>query len=245
MRLPRIFTSQPLSAGALVELEDGASQHLLKVLRMKPGQQLVLFNNSNCEFTAVLEQAGKHTAQVRVTQVLEANRESPLLTHLGIVLSKGDRFEFALQKAVELGVTEITPLTSERCEVRLKGERQEKKLYHWQQICVSACEQCYRNQVPEVHSVICLDEWVARRQEELRLILHPKAAKPIREFDRPASVALLVGPEGGLSDSEILLAEQAGFQSTLIGPRVLRTETAPLVALTLLQAHWGDLADII
>ena len=240
MRLPRIYTPQPLAADMLIELEEGAAQHLLRVLRMKPSQQIVLFNNTNREFTAVLEQASKHSAQVRVVEVVEANRESPLWTHLGIVLSKGDRFEFALQKAVELGVSELTPLISERCEVRLKGERQEKKLHHWQQICVSACEQCYRNQVPEVHPVASLDDWVARRQEALKLVLHPQAAQPIHQFDRPASVALLIGPEGGLSDHEVLLAEQAGFKSTLIGPRVLRTETAPLVALTLLQAQWGD-----
>ncbi|WP_428242588.1 16S rRNA (uracil(1498)-N(3))-methyltransferase [Gynuella sp.] len=240
MRVPRIFTPQPLMLDSVVELETGASQHLLKVLRMKPGQELVLFNNSQNEFVAVLETSDRHSAKVRILQVEAVNRESPLHTHLGIVLSKGDRFEFALQKAVELGVTEVTPLTSERCEVRLKGERQEKKQQHWQQICVSACEQCFRHQVPEVHAITPLSAWLSARTEMLRLVLHPKAAKPIREFNRPQSVALLVGPEGGLSDHEIIEAEKADFNATLIGPRILRTETAPLVALTLLQAQWGD-----
>lgn len=241
MRIPRIYTPQPLSQGAELELEEQASRHLLKVLRLETGAELILFNGRGGEYRGRISEAGKKCARVRVAEFSATDRDSPLHTHLYIGISRGDRFDFVLQKATELGVTEITPLFTERCEVKLKGERLEKKLLQWRHLTLSACEQCQRNIPPLLHSAQHYSQALQACGEELRLVLHHRAASALSDLaSSPSSVALLIGPEGGLSEPEIDLAQRQGFVSTLIGPRVLRTETAPLVALSLLQARWGD-----
>jgi 16S rRNA (uracil1498-N3)-methyltransferase len=149
--------------------------------------------------------------------------------------------DYAIQKAVELGVAAITPLYTERGDVRLKGDREDKKLAHWQAIAASACEQSGRAVVPQVHSPVLLSAWLEERQEPLRLMLHLATGYAFDRQDRPASVALLIGPEGGLSDGDIAAAQTAAFTPLTLGPRVLRTETAPVVALSLLQHYFGDL----
>ena len=208
---------------------------------MTTGDELVVFNGQGGEFPARLESVGKKTVVARLGDQRQRETETSLALHLGIAMSRGDRMDWVIQKATELGATSITPLFTERTEVKLKGERAEKKLQHWRQVAISACEQCGRNRLPEITDLSEPGSWLAGTTAELKFVLHHRAGEPASETGTPASVALLVGPEGGLSDAEILAAEQAGYQSLALGPRVLRTETAPLAAIAILQARWGDM----
>ena len=149
--------------------------------------------------------------------------------------------EFTIQKSVELGVAKITPIWAERCEVKLKGERLTKKVEHWQSIAASACEQCGRNVVPKINSPMSLDQWLEERNEEIKITLHHRANADLRTIKAPTNAALLIGPEGGLTEREIKESELSGFKSITLGPRVLRTETASLAVLSLMQYQWGDL----
>ncbi|MCY1424703.1 Ribosomal RNA small subunit methyltransferase E [compost metagenome] len=198
-----------------------------------------LFDGSGQEFVGELVEVGKKSVQVELREQFAGQTESPLRIHLGQGLSRGERMDWAIQKATELGVAEITPLVSERCEVRLKDERADKRLAHWRQIAISACEQCGRSRVPTINPPLGLDDWLAQTAADLKLVLHP-LAEPLASHARPASLAFLIGPEGGLSDAEVQLAQQAGYHSARLGPRVLRTETAPVVALSVAQQLWGD-----
>lgn len=240
MRIPRIFINQALTANQPVELTRETSHYLSRVLRLPEGAQLRAFNGLGGEYQARIETASKHAVTLSIGEFSGEDHCSPLHIHLGIALSKGERMDFVVQKATELGVSEISLLTSERTEVKLKGERQEKRLSHWQKVAVSACEQCGSNRVPVIHAPIALNNWVNQCREPVKLLMQPGTSQAF-ERNKPDSVALLVGPEGGFSDQEINIAQQAGFGSITLGPRVLRTETAPLVAISLLQHHWGDL----
>lgn len=240
MRIPRIHTPQPLAAGQRIDLDDNAANHVARVLRMQAGEQIRLFNGDGQDYPAVLAEVGKRTVAVEIATPVPAASESPLRIHLGQTMSRGDRMDYAVQKATELGVNDITPLHSERCEVRLKGERQEKREGHWQQVAISACEQSGRAVVPNVHPIQTLADWVNSVQADLRLVLHHHSAAPLELSTPPASVALLVGPEGGLTEEEVNLARQAGFLPVAFGNRVFRTETAPVAAISILQWLWGD-----
>lgn len=241
MRITRIFTEQPLQVDAVVELGRDAARHLVTVLRLQVGHPLTLFNGEGGEFDAEIVSAGNKSVAVRVLTHDAVERESPLVTRLGIGLSRGDRFDWVLQKATELGVTELVPLHTERTEVKLRGDREEKKQRHWQQVIVSACEQSGRTRVPQLHPPQSLDEWLAVTAD-IKLLLHHRSDTTLSSLRQrqPASAALLIGPEGGLSEQEIARGTAAGFQSLTLGPRVFRTETAPVVALGLLQGLWGD-----
>lgn len=241
MRMPRIYTHQPLQANTTVALEPGPSQHLARALRMQPGDGLLLFDGHGGQYPAIITDVDRKQVTVTTTERDDTEVESPLGLHLGIGMSRGDRMDWVVQKATELGVTAITPLNTERTELRLKGDRLEKKRAHWQQVAISACEQCGRNRVPEVAAPRSLADWLAGCEADLRLVLHHRADRA-SPASAPGSVALLVGPEGGLSDTEIALSETAGFVSLRLGPRVLRTETAPLAALAIIQARWGDMS---
>lgn len=235
----RVFEPQELATGAEISLGERNQQHLVRVLRMAPGDAFILFNGDGSEYGAQIVSAGKREAVVRVGARREPATESPLLTHLGQVMSKGDRMEYAVQKAAELGVTEITLLTSARCDVKLDAERLEKKREHLQMVAVAACEQSGRVRVPEVHPPMDIAKWVAKVEAELKLVLHPgngKSALPAS----CRSAALLIGPEGGLTAEEVAAAQAKGFLAFTLGPRVLRTETAPAAALAVLQARYGD-----
>lgn len=240
MRIPRIYTEQPLAPSTTVELEEGASHHLLKVLRMQVGRELILFNNTGAEFNATIAHASKKAATVAVIDEVDADRESPLKTELAIGLSRGERFDWVLQKATELGVTHIIPLFTERTEVRLSGDRLQKRCEQWQKIIIGACEQCQRNRLPILEQPQTLTDYLTNCSSECRLVLHHRTDQNIHDMDKPKSLSLLVGPEGGLSDDEIAQAEQHGFKGLRLGPRVLRTETAPIVALAVAQSLWGD-----
>ena len=242
MRIPRIFTDQPLVSGATIDLEESAARHLGSALRMQAGQALTLFNGQGGEYSASISEIGKKAARILVGEHQANERESPLNITLAIGLSRGDRFDFIVQKATELGVSRIVPLLTERTEVKLKGERRDKKVAHWQQIAISACEQCQRNRIPEINEPQPLAQWQGNSGDGPRLVLHHRSDIKLADMPAPdAAVTLLIGPEGGLSEAEIDAAISSGFQPLTLGPRVMRTETAPLAALAILQARWGDL----
>lgn len=244
MAAPRIYVNTRLHTGIEIILDTAAANHLINVLRLKQGAPVIFFNGEGGEYCGVLSTVTKKTVGVTLESFDGKDNESPLRVHLGQVIGKGERMDYALQKSVELGVAEITPVISERCEVRLKGERLIKKVAHWQRIVNSACEQCQRNRIPRVNSPQLLSEWLALREETVRWICHPGISSSLSPMDpalSPASAAVLIGPEGGFSDTEFVLATAQGFEGKLFGTRVLRTETAPVVALTLLQSQWGDL----
>lgn len=240
--MTRLHVPLPLVTGDHLDLPEDAAHHWTRVLRARVGDTAVLFDGAGNEADATLDDISKRGARVRIGAVRQPATESPLHTHLGQVMSKGDRLDYALQKAVELGVSEITLLSSERCELRLRGEeRADKKLAHWQRVLISACEQCGRNVVPALQGPMDIADWQRQVQAEQKWVLAPAVSGgPTNDAVRPASVALLIGPEGGLSTTEIAAAEAAGFRPWQLGPRVLRTETAPVAALAVLQARYGD-----
>lgn len=242
MRIPRIFTAQPLIIGSSIQLEEGAARHLSSALRMSVGQSIILFDGRGGEYSAALIEVKKGKVWVAVNGFSDQDLESPLKIQLAIGISRGERMDWIVQKATELGATEITPLFTERCEVKLSGERLEKKTRHWQQIAISACEQCQRNIVPVINSAAMIDQYLADPVIALKLVLHHRTENRLAEMTKSNNdIALLVGPEGGLSDREIESAIKHNFAALALGPRVLRTETAPLAAISIIQSLWGDM----
>jgi 16S rRNA (uracil1498-N3)-methyltransferase len=242
MPIPRFFVAVPLTEGARIALPEGAAHHAARVLRLHVGDGVTLFNGQGGEFAARIAAIGKQAVEAEVGAHHAIERESPLSVTLVQAVSSGERMDVTIQKAVELGVIRIVPVESARSVVRLHGERAEKRVAHWRQIAISACEQCGRNRVPEVRALLPLEAWlVADCDDALRWALLPGAGTPLRalpEPDRP--VEILVGPEGGFTDSEAAAAQRAGFLPVRLGPRVLRTETAAAALLAALQARWGD-----
>ncbi|HLD68721.1 MAG TPA: 16S rRNA (uracil(1498)-N(3))-methyltransferase [Pseudomonas sp.] len=239
MRLSRFFIDAPLSLGQHA-LPEAQSHYIGRVLRLAPGAAVQLFDGSGREFLGELIEVGKKQVRVELSESLAGQVVSPLSVHLGQGLSRGERMDWAIQKATELGVEQITPIVSARCEVRLKDERTDKRMQHWRQVAISACEQCGRSVLPLIHPPLVLAEWLQQTTADLKLVLHPVAA-PLASHATPRSLAFLIGPEGGLSDAEVVQAQGAGFHAARLGPRVLRTETAAVVALTVAQQLWGDL----
>lgn len=242
MRVPRIFHSLPLSSASQIVLDDKAARHVGKVLRLGPGAQLRLFDGQGGEYDAIIQQAGKREVIVGVGEHHAVEAESSLHITLAQGISKGERMDYTLQKAVELGVTRIVPLTTEHSVVHLKGERREKKIDHWQGVIISACEQCGRNILPELLPMHSFDSWLAVESKGLGLLLDHRAECGVSKLNKATDVTLLIGPEGGLSEDERSRAYSAGYTGLRLGPRVLRTETAALTALAAIQSHWGDLA---
>ncbi|WP_325918634.1 16S rRNA (uracil(1498)-N(3))-methyltransferase [Pseudomonas frederiksbergensis] len=238
MRLSRFFIDTPLSLGDH-ELPEAQAHYIGRVLRMAEGDAVQVFDGSGQEFRGTLAEVGKKRVRVQLDEQFAGQAESPLCIHLGQGLSRGERMDWAIQKATELGVNEITPIFTERCEVRLKDERADKRLLHWRQVAISACEQCGRSTVPVIHPPLLLADWLKQAEAELKLVLHP-VADPLTSHPKPSSLAFLIGPEGGLSDAEVEQAKTAGYHAARLGPRVLRTETAPVVALAVAQQLWGD-----
>lgn len=243
MRVPRLYLNAQLNAGLSVSLDEPQSHYLNKVLRMEAGRELQVFNGDGKEYRATITKVDKRAVEIAVLSGAEINRESPLHTHLAIGISRGERMDWVLQKATELGVTKITPLFTERTEVRLQGERLEKKIQHWQQITLSACEQCQRNVPPQLLPAQDISSFLPQDNSALKLVLHHRSEQTLRQLPLPSSVTLLVGPEGGLSEREIESAvRQFDYTPLTLGPRVLRTETAPVAALVAVQMLWGDLS---
>ena len=244
----RIYQNSDLTLNETVKLSDDAFGHIVRVLRLSEGDTVALFNGKEAaQYTAKLVEVKKKQASAVIIEKKVVVNESPVNIHLGQGISRGDRMDYTLQKSVELGVHMITPLFTERCGVKLSAERLMKKQEQWQKIVISACEQSGRCIVPEVAEPMYLQDWLEQETSSLKLNLHPRAKHsimtlPVDISKNSLQVRLLIGPEGGLSNEEIDKANQADFQDILLGPRVLRTETAALTAITALQCRFGDLA---
>ncbi|MDP3978501.1 MAG: 16S rRNA (uracil(1498)-N(3))-methyltransferase [Pseudomonas sp.] len=238
MRLSRFFIDAPLALGQH-QLPETQAHYIGRVLRHAVGDAVQLFDGSGNEFLGELIEVGKKVVRVELREAFTGLAESPLHIHLGQGLSRGERMDWAIQKASELGANAITPIVSERCEVRLKDERADKRMAHWRQVAISACEQCGRSVIPLIHPPLALADWLEQSEAELKLVLHP-VAEPLASHGKPQSLAFLIGPEGGLTDAEVAQAKSHGFHAARLGPRVLRTETAPVVALSVAQQLWGD-----
>lgn len=241
----RFYIDSSLAVGEQVQLSETVFHHWTRVLRAKVGDQATLFNGIafnglGGEYLVKLTQIEKKSATVQVLSFDPINRDLPIKVTLGQVMSKGDRMDYVIQKSTELGVSEIQLLTSERCEMRLKYDRDQKKIEHWQSVAIAACEQCGLNLVPNILPPLSVTKWIENINSELKLIM-TLADQPFQFSDeKPKSIALLVGPEGGLSQSEIDFALAKQFQAWTIGARVLRTETAPVAALSVINHLFAD-----
>lgn len=245
MKYPRFFSPQPLSVGARVDLSESAARHAARVLRLKEEDCLTLFDGSGGEYVARIARIGRDNVAADVMQWNDVERESPIDITLIQALQSGEKMDLTVQKAVELGVTRIVPVASQRSVVRLEGDRAQRRVAHWRGVAASACEQCGRNRVPEVSALEGLRSWLARPASggTVRLLLDPRSVNALGSLPLPladSGIELLIGAEGGLSPDEMDLAVRAGFVGVRLGPRVLRTETAGLAALAAIQCLWGD-----
>ncbi|MBL1259944.1 MAG: 16S rRNA (uracil(1498)-N(3))-methyltransferase [Thiotrichaceae bacterium] len=241
--MPRIFTTTSLATHAEITLEGNAATHVGRVLRLKAGDKITLFNGLGGEYSATLIAIERQIVRAQIGTFTTREAESPLQITLAQGISRGERMDYTLQKSVELGVHRIIPLTTERCGVKLDEKRAAKRLQHWQGVIISACEQCGRNRIPEILPITPLARWLGENHTKTQpFVLHHRATHSLRQLPPPSGpISLLIGPEGGLSDSEIKRASQSGFKGIQLGPRILRTETAGIAALAALQTHWGDL----
>ncbi|MCK5639693.1 MAG: 16S rRNA (uracil(1498)-N(3))-methyltransferase, partial [Gammaproteobacteria bacterium] len=230
MRIPRIYQNITLHTGIETYLDSGAATHIVRVLRLKPGAPLVIFNGQGGEYEATLIHADKHEATIHVGKHSPDELESPLDVTLIQGISRGERMDYTIQKAVELGVNRIVPVISKRTVVKLDATRSSKRQAHWQAIVNSACEQCGRNRVPVVSDIIKLEQYLSTASEGLKLILDHRANTSLISQKKENTISLLIGPEGGLAPEEQELAKRAGYTGLRLGPRILRTETAALAA---------------
>ncbi|WP_440054052.1 16S rRNA (uracil(1498)-N(3))-methyltransferase [Pseudoalteromonas sp. T1lg65] len=242
MRIPHIFQDSTLEVGVPVTLSDDAAGHIGRVLRMTTQDKVSLFNGKGGEYLCSLVEIGKKKVVALPEQFDDKSVESPLHIHLGQGISRGDKMDFTIQKSVELGVNEITPLFTTRCGVKLNAERLAKKHQQWQKIAIAAAEQSGRNSITIIHPPIELTQWLQQTTQALKLTLHPRANHSIKTLPAPTQgVRFLVGPEGGFTDEEMTATSDSGFTDVRLGPRVLRTETAALTVLSALQLQFGDL----
>lgn len=250
MRLTRVYVEAPLAPGEKINVGGAAANHIARVLRLRTGDALTLFNGSGAEYGASIEEFRKDSVLVTVTDERQVERESPLMLTLAQGISRGERMDWILQKATELGVSRIVPVFTERSVVRLDAKQAQRKLQHWRGIAIAACEQCGRNRVPDLTLPVDIHEFLAGARESqagtaappMHLLLSPTAELGIGDFAHTAtSVTVLIGPEGGLTEVEQESAIRAGFTPVRMGPRILRTETAAIAALTVLQQEFGDL----
>lgn len=246
MKSIRIYQAEAFEINQTVALDKNASNHLLRVLRLKSGQSITLFNGNGGEYLAILQATGKN-ASVHIQSFTKTHSESPLKIHLLQGISKAEHMDIAIQKSIELGVNKITPLICQRSVVNLKAERAEKKRLHWQNIAISACEQSGRNFLPDISPIAKFATHIGasnnQAQAPLKLLLDPLSSNRIKSLQPDTQhLCILIGPEGGLSESEIKLAQANGFIGIQFGPRILRTETAALAAIANAQLLWGDLS---
>lgn len=243
MRVPRIYLPAPLTADTLIPLSEACFHHVARVLRLKAGANVVLFNGEGGEFHGVLDQVTRRSAMVRLQRFVAREVEAPLKILLAQGISRGERMDYTLQKAVELGVDAILPLVTERSTVALQDERLGNRVQHWQKIIISACEQCGRNRLPQLLAPITLAKWLPCHLDvDLKLVLDPSATRGLKSSVTSArALALLIGPEGGFSAQELRVAKVQDFLPVRLGPRILRTETAAVAALAALQVLTGDL----
>lgn len=239
----RIYQAPKLQENQEIELDDNAFNHLIRALRLKVGEKITLFDGSNRILPAMISAIDKKHVWVKTQLFKEQDRESPLKIELGQVISRGDKMEFTIQKAVELGVSRIAPLISTRCGVKLDKDRMTKKVQQWRKVAISACEQCGRNIVPEISEVLTLKEWCENLTRGINITFHPRAELGLKQIQlqEQKSISMLVGSEGGLTDEEIEMTKNYHFQEVQLGKRILRTETAGLAAIAALQCLYGDL----
>ena len=240
MRVSRVFTPVHLAAGKHIELDDDNGHYVRTVLRLKKDDEIILFNGAGGEYVCTVGEVSRKTVLIHIDKWLERDVESPLLVTLGLGISRGDRMDLSVQKAVELGVNHITPLLTERCVVQFKGEKKPQRWLHWQKIVQHAAEQSGRTTVPELTEIEHLQLWV-NKQQGLKVFLDPYAESTLADLNpQDRHVTLLTGPEGGFSGQERDIAKAAGFIPVRLGSRILRTETASLAALAAVQMLWGD-----
>jgi 16S rRNA (uracil1498-N3)-methyltransferase len=242
MPVPRVYIPQSLVSGETLILDARAAHHIRQVLRLGTGAALRVFDGAGSEHHASLLEVQRARVSVEIGAEYPSNTEPSLNITLAQGIPRGDRMDFILQKAVELGVSLIQPLWMERSQTRTRGERLEKRMRHWKKVMISACEQCGRSTLPGIDRPAEFASWLdAGLTADTRILLSPAAGKSLTALGPPrSSILLLVGPEGGMSDSEQAQAVRAGFTSIVLGPRVLRTETASLAVLAGLQMLWGD-----
>jgi 16S rRNA (uracil1498-N3)-methyltransferase len=245
MHLTRVHVEGPLVSGKRVKLEGNAASHITRVLRLRVGATLTLFDGAGGEYQGSIDKAHGGEVIVAVGAHCAIERESPLTLTLAQGVSRGERMDLVVQKATELGVSHLVPVLTERSVVRLTAQQSDRKLNHWRAIVVGACEQCGRNRLPSVAAPLTLREFLkgdAGAAPGARLLLSPAGTATLRDVPRPSTaVTVLIGPEGGLTDEEQQASVAAGFTALRLGPRVLRTETAAIAALALLQREFGDL----
>jgi len=243
--LSRLYFPGQLEPGCSCTLPPPQAHHARRVLRLRKGEPVILFNGDGAEYAAVVLEASRNRCALDVTGREVVEREAPIAVTLAQAVAGGDRMDYTIQKAVELGVAAVQPLESRRSVVRLSAERAARRVAHWQAVAIAACEQCGRNRVPRMLPLARFDAFLAGRaaaqDSERRLLLSPRSARRLRELERPpGAIVLLAGPEGGFSPEEEHAAKRAGFLPVRLGPRVLRTETAAVAALAAMQALWGD-----
>src|SRR6195256_275170 len=242
MRLTRVYVNAPLASGMRVTLQGSAAGHLTRVLRLRVGEALTVFNGAGGEYAASIEHAHAGRVAVAIGELRAIERESPLTLTLAQGVSRGERMDLVVQKATELGASGLAPVLAERSVVRLTAQQADRRLNHWRAIAVAACEQSGRNRLPAIAAPVPLKDFLRSGTDGTLLLLSPGAAATLAEVTRPVTaVTVLIGPEGGLAQAEQEAAVAAGFKAVRLGPRVLRTETAAIAALTLLQREFGDL----
>ena len=244
MRVSRLYAPTSLATGKLIELDDDNGHYVRTVLRLKKDAAIILFNGHGGEYLCTVAEVSRKTVLINIEQWIDRSVESPLQVTLGLGISRGDRMDLVVQKAVELGVNHITPLLTERCVVQFKGEKKPQRLLHWQKIVQHAAEQSGRTTLPTLLEVEPLQSWVSK-QQGLKVFLDPYAETTLTELKpetmlESIKVTLLTGPEGGFSNQERGLAKDSGFIPVRLGARILRTETASLAALAAVQLLWGD-----
>jgi len=242
MRLNRVHSEVPVGGRVQLDLTGTAANHISRVLRLRAGASLILFDDAGGEYAAIIDAFTRDAVRVTVGDFLPVDRESPLRVTLAQGVSRGERMDVVVQKATELGVKRIVPILAERTVVRLNAGQAANRLRHWRAIAIAACEQCGRNKLPEVAAPMSLQEFlVSDYPEGLRLVLSPQATLRARDLPASSAATLLIGPEGGLSDAEQAAALAAQFAGLSLGQRILRTETAALAALAVIQQQLGDL----
>lgn len=244
----RFYQPIDTAIGQLIELSDENKHHITRVLRLRKGDSITLFNGKGGEFSARIESITNSQVTALIESFHDEDRESPLTIELAQALCANEKMDWIIQKAVELGVNRIQPIVTERCVIQLSSERANKRLEHWKKIIISACEQSGRNYLPDIFPLVSLPSWLSQKKsennpQEMRLMLSPTANEHLKKITRPAnndSITLIIGPEGGFSPAEELSIAHCGYNAIRLGNRILRTETAGLAAIASLQTLWGD-----
>ena len=241
MRVPRIHNDGALEPDTEILLQGAVAHYLMRVLRVAPGQAIVLFNGDGSDYASELISAAKKDVSIRILSRLPARAESPLRITLVQALSRGERMDQTLQKSTELGTAAFQPVNTERVEVRIRSDRLDKRMQHWRKVVISACEQSGRAIIPPVFEPQDLTDWLGRESGAARIVLQPGAESALAQIELKDKVELLIGPEGGFSDPELAMMRLHGVRAASLGPRTLRTETAGPAAIAILQAMAGDL----